>query len=265
MAGGAATRGFLRTRITESPLRNILEMYRSLFTGFPFFFCPFPDLGNSVHISLTFSKTMLQCRSNALTLASNFRLFRQLIRTWVLFLTDAVRMDKGPVVNSSSSLFANSSGVISLFGFWSNEDIVNDDEDVRWINYHLSKRKQLIQIVLWMKMWLRSTRDLIQRCRLPDDDVLRGTILLSSVPPPDTTRGSSHHIFTTSSDKRHISNCHHQLTSSQHDQDDHYHLIRLVNSCFELKLGYPLEEILGRNENTWIRKFQNRYPTVVKF
>ena len=33
----AEARGFLRTRMTESPLRNILGMYRSLFTGFDFF------------------------------------------------------------------------------------------------------------------------------------------------------------------------------------------------------------------------------------
>lgn len=32
-AGGAPAKGFLRTRMTESPLRNILEMKRSLLTG----------------------------------------------------------------------------------------------------------------------------------------------------------------------------------------------------------------------------------------
>lgn len=35
----------------------------------------------SVHISRTFSKTMLECRSNALTRAKILRLLRQLIRT----------------------------------------------------------------------------------------------------------------------------------------------------------------------------------------
>lgn len=89
-------------------------MYLSLLTGFAFF--PFPDLGVSVHISLTFSRTMLQCLSNAFTLASSFLLFRQLIRTWVLFFTDCVKTDRGPVLNSSCSLWASSSGVISLFG-----------------------------------------------------------------------------------------------------------------------------------------------------
>ena len=52
--------GFLSTTMTESPRRNILEMYRSLFTGLDFFF-PLPLLGTSVHISFTFSNTMLQC------------------------------------------------------------------------------------------------------------------------------------------------------------------------------------------------------------
>ena len=33
----AEASGFLRTRMTESPLRNIFGMYRSLFTGFDFF------------------------------------------------------------------------------------------------------------------------------------------------------------------------------------------------------------------------------------
>merc|ERR1719222_505480 len=81
----AAARGFLSTRMTESPLRNILLMNRSLLTGFAFFF-PFPVFGSSVHISLTPSKTMLQCRSKAFTLPNSFLLFLQLIKTWVLFL-----------------------------------------------------------------------------------------------------------------------------------------------------------------------------------
>ena len=54
--GAAAARGFLRTRITESPRRNILAINLSLFTGLPFF-CPFPVFGISVHISLTWSNT----------------------------------------------------------------------------------------------------------------------------------------------------------------------------------------------------------------
>ncbi|KYN37441.1 hypothetical protein ALC56_08195, partial [Trachymyrmex septentrionalis] len=43
------------------------------------------------------------------------------INTWVLFFTDCVKTERGPVLNSSSSLFANSSGVISDFG------LVRDD------------------------------------------------------------------------------------------------------------------------------------------
>ena len=108
--------GFLNTKITESPRRNILAMYLSLLTGFAFF--PFPDLGVSVHISFTFSKTMLQCLSKAFTLASSFLLFRQLISTWVLFFTDCVKTERGPVLNSSCSLWASSSGVISLLGLF---------------------------------------------------------------------------------------------------------------------------------------------------
>ena len=55
--------------------------------------------------------------SKAFTLPSSFLLFLQLMRTCVLFLTDCVRTESGPVLNSSCSLCANSSGVISLFGF----------------------------------------------------------------------------------------------------------------------------------------------------
>merc|ERR1719347_2464596 len=90
--GPAAARGFLRTRMTESPLRNILEMNLSLLTGLDFFL-PLPVFGTSVHISFTFSSTMLQCLSKALTLANSFLLFLQLMRTWVLFLTDCVRTE----------------------------------------------------------------------------------------------------------------------------------------------------------------------------
>jgi len=101
--------------MTESPRRNILLIYRSLLTGLAFF-DPFPDFGSSVHISFTFSSTMLQCLSNALTRPNNFLLFRQLIKTCVLFRTDSVRIDSGPVLNSSSSNLESSSGVISDFG-----------------------------------------------------------------------------------------------------------------------------------------------------
>lgn len=125
--------------MTLSPRRNILEMKRSLLTGLAFFL-PLPLLGTSVHISLTFSKTILQCRSKALTRPSNLRLFRQLIRTWVLFLTDWVNTDSGPVLNSSSSSFCNSSCDISLFGFWSNA-ILNSL--IRWITQpRISERNQ---------------------------------------------------------------------------------------------------------------------------
>ena len=85
------------TKITESPLRNlytsvsdsppnkkvgsahILLINLSLLTGLPFF--PPDVLGVSVHISFTFSKTMLQCLSKAFTLANSLRLLRHEIRT----------------------------------------------------------------------------------------------------------------------------------------------------------------------------------------
>merc|ERR1712038_1123082 len=102
--------------MTESPRRNILLMYRSLLTGFAFF-VPFPVFGSSVHISFTFSRTILQCRSKALTRPNNFLLFLQFMRTCVLLRTDSVRIDNGPVLNSSSSSRDSSSGVISDFGF----------------------------------------------------------------------------------------------------------------------------------------------------
>jgi len=99
--------GFFRTRITESPRRNILEMNRSLFTGLDFFL-PFPAFGFSVHISLTSTRTMLQCRSKALTRPKSRRLFRQLMRICVLYFTAWVRTDRGPVWNSSSPSWARS-------------------------------------------------------------------------------------------------------------------------------------------------------------
>lgn len=48
----AVASGFLKTKITESPRKNIFEMNLSLLTGLTFFF-PFPVLGTSVHISFT--------------------------------------------------------------------------------------------------------------------------------------------------------------------------------------------------------------------
>ena len=82
-------------------------MKRSLLTGFAFFF-PFPVLGTSVHISFTFSKTMLQCLSKAFTRPNNFLLFRQFINTCEFVLTLSANTDKGPLFNSSSSFFSYS-------------------------------------------------------------------------------------------------------------------------------------------------------------
>ena len=56
-------------------------------TGLAFDF-PLPDFGISVHNSLTFSKTILQCRSKAFTRASNLWLFRTFMRTWQSFVSE---------------------------------------------------------------------------------------------------------------------------------------------------------------------------------
>ena len=111
-----------RTRMTESPRRKLLhvsgervareveayslEMKRSLLTFRPYW--PFANRGVSVHISLAFSRTILQWRSKALTRASIFRLFRQEIRTCVRERTAVWRMERGPVVSSCSSTWATS-------------------------------------------------------------------------------------------------------------------------------------------------------------
>jgi len=66
---------------------------------------------------MNYSYTKSYHLSNAFTLPRSFLLFLQLIRTWVLFLTDCVSTERGPVLNSSCSRAAISSGVISDLGF----------------------------------------------------------------------------------------------------------------------------------------------------
>lgn len=127
--------GFRTTNITQSPRRNILDMNRSLLTGLAFFL-PLPRRGCSVHISLTFSSTMLQWRSNALTRPSSFLLLRQLTNTWVLFFTDWVRTESGPVLNSSSSRAWSSSEVISDFGFTKDLQHASTLKVAQWGTYH---------------------------------------------------------------------------------------------------------------------------------
>jgi hypothetical protein len=73
-------------------------MKRSRLIGFPFF--PSAFRGVSLHISFTFSSTMLQWRSKALTRASSLRLLRVEIRTWVWLRTAVWRRERGPEVNS---------------------------------------------------------------------------------------------------------------------------------------------------------------------
>ena len=97
--------GFLITKMTESPRKNILGMKRSLGSGSAFFW-PLPVLGTSVQYSLTFSNTILQCLSKALTRPSNFLSFLTWINTWVWLRTLWVNKDKGPCSNDSSSSFS---------------------------------------------------------------------------------------------------------------------------------------------------------------
>lgn len=77
----------------------ILLMNLSLLIGLPFL--PLASLGVSVHISFTFSRTMLQCLSKALTRARSFLLFRMEIRTCVWLRTAVCRIERGPAENSS--------------------------------------------------------------------------------------------------------------------------------------------------------------------
>jgi hypothetical protein len=106
----------LSTKTTLSPLKNIFEIYRSLLIVLPFFPCEFR--GVSFHISRTLIKTMLLCRSNALTRASNLRLFRSDIRTWSWFWTAVLRTLRGPLWNSKVSSSASSVSVSSPFGLF---------------------------------------------------------------------------------------------------------------------------------------------------
>jgi hypothetical protein len=73
-------------------------MKRSRLMGLPFL--PSAFLGTSLHISFTFSSTMLQWRSKALTRASSLRLLRVEMRTWVWLRTAVWRSESGPEVNS---------------------------------------------------------------------------------------------------------------------------------------------------------------------
>ena len=86
-------------------------MKRSLFTALPFF--PPAVRGVSVHISLTFSSTMLQWRSKALTRASSFRLLRTEMSTCVWERTAVWRMERGPAENSCSSSWAISYSLVT--------------------------------------------------------------------------------------------------------------------------------------------------------
>ena len=77
------------------------------------------------------------------SLPKSFLLFRQLMRTCVLFLTDVVTTDKGPVLNSSSSRRSNSSGVISDLGLF---NVVDPDAILMMILSKIPKLKFRIRV-----------------------------------------------------------------------------------------------------------------------
>lgn len=138
--------------MTESPRRNILEMNLSLLTGRAF--DPSDFRGISVHISFTFSRTMLQCRSNALTRASSFRLFRHEIKTWLWVRTAVCKMLKGPALNSYFSSSAISYSVRSERGLSISVAILRFKRlDVRSLGhismYFSTKKWQSAKSVTW--------------------------------------------------------------------------------------------------------------------
>ena len=126
-------RGLRRTKMTESPRKNIFEMNRSRVTGFTL---PLLPLGISVQISRTFSNTMLQWRSNALIRANSFLLLRTLMSTCVWFLTLCVRRAKGPFSNWSCSSFSCDYNLLlvyvhaNLLQYW----IINEKRTLEKIN-----------------------------------------------------------------------------------------------------------------------------------
>jgi len=77
-------------------------MNRSLLTGFAFA-CPLPVFGTSVQCSRTFSKTILQCLSKALTRPNNFLLLRTLMSTCVWCFTLSFKTERGPFSKASFS------------------------------------------------------------------------------------------------------------------------------------------------------------------
>ena len=88
------------------------------------------------------------------SLPKSFLLFRQLMRTCVLFLTDVVTTDKGPVLNSSSSRRSNSSGVISDLGLF---NVVDPDAILMMI---FSKIPSYINTKLKFRIRVNSRRSI---------------------------------------------------------------------------------------------------------
>ena len=81
-----------------------------------------------------------------LTRPMSLRLFRQLMRTCVLFFTDSVRTDNGPVWNSCRSRSSISSGVNSDFGLLITKD---DGMFGRLQNYRLLLKNKRCKFLIF--------------------------------------------------------------------------------------------------------------------
>jgi hypothetical protein len=129
--------------------------------------CPLARRGVSVHISFAFSRTMLQCRSNALTRARSFLLFRHEMRTWVRERTAVWRMERGPVVSSCSSTCATS------YSLW-----------IGVLVKTLHRRRGGDTYVKSARGLLKSSLLIISGCDLE----YRGPLLTATLRPPSCTK-----------------------------------------------------------------------------
>lgn len=140
--------------------------------------------------SLTFSRTMLLCRSNAFTLANSFLLFRSEMRICVWLRTELWRTERGPwdIWNSSFSRICCSSS--SELGVFRNSDMVDggldevDAKDQRAVSTSSPKRPpRLEKHVISSAHRLNLRRSPVQRISAP------------SLLPPHTTDGNPwHHV-----------------------------------------------------------------------
>jgi len=131
LALSARAAGLLTIMMTESPLRNILLTYRSLFTAVPLE-CPFPPVDVSVHISFTSSNnlsTKLEWIQSQLMTASHhqhLQIHMSIIRLHssekfviVPHVHHHLRVvTNGPVQDTEGSRFQVSQMSVSFFKSW---------------------------------------------------------------------------------------------------------------------------------------------------